>query len=242
MRISFLDWIRLSTSGGQRWLVAAVVLPATLVGGLHAAEPANADGAGNREPVVELPAPDRDAGIPLMQALSLRRTIREFRTNALPADVLGGLLWAAFGINRPETGGRTAPSAMNAQEIDLYVATADGVFVYDAGRHALRRQSSKDIRAMTGGGAFAAVAPVTLIYVADESRQERARAEDRKFYAAITTGGVMQNVSLYAASNGLATVVHELDRGPLGDALELPPGRHIVLAQAVGYPAADPTQ
>lgn len=179
--------------------------------------------------------------MPLLQALDLRRSKREFLTNGLPADVLGGLLWAAFGINRPESGGRTAPSAMNAQEIDLYVATADGVFLYDPGEPGLRRRGTKDLRALTGGGAFAPVAPVTLIYVADESRQQRARAEDRRFYAAITTGGIMQNVYLFAASEGLATVVHELNREPLKAALELGAGQHIVLAQAVGYPVASET-
>lgn len=188
---------------------------------------------------VRLPEPDREGGMPLMRALTLRRTSREFAPRKpLSAEVLGGLLWAAFGINRPDSGGRTVASAMNAREIDLYVATAEGVFRYEPEAHALRRLKRRDVRPLTGGGAFAKVAPVTLIYVADASRQTRARPEDRRFYAAVTTGGIMQNVYLFAASQGLATVVHELNRPPLARALDLRPDQRIVLAQAVGYPAS----
>ncbi|MCB1129165.1 MAG: SagB/ThcOx family dehydrogenase, partial [Verrucomicrobiae bacterium] len=192
-------------------------------------------------PEWRLPAPDTSAGRALMIALAERRTTREFRETALEPATLSNLLWAAFGINRPATGGRTAPSAMNAQEIDLYVATAGGLFLYLPGPHALRRCSGEDLRALTGGGAFARVAPVTLVFVANAERQAKAPDERREFYAAIASGCISQNISLFCASEGLATVVHDLSREPLAKAMALGEQQSIVLAQAVGHPAEPPS-
>jgi len=185
---------------------------------------------------IELPPPNTDGGLPLMAALKARKTTREFSAQPVDDQTLGNLLWAAFGVNRAATGGRTAPSAMNAQETDLYVACADGLFRYEAGPHHLRRVLTADLRALTGGQEFARQAPLALIYVADLSRLSRARPADREFYAAVDTGYISQNVYLYCASAGLATVVHDLDRPPLAQAMGLGPDQRVILAQAVGFP------
>ncbi len=81
---------------------------------------------------IKLFAPQMDGSKSLMQTLKERKTTREFSSETLPLQVLSNLLWSAFGINRPEDGKRTAPSAMNWQEIDIYVATAEGLYLFDA--------------------------------------------------------------------------------------------------------------
>jgi SagB-type dehydrogenase family enzyme len=172
-----------------------------------------------------------------MQALKARRSSREFRPDPLPPQILSNLLWAGFGVNRIETGGRTAPSASNSQDLEMYLATADGVFVYEPKPHQLRQVLTDDLRALTGRQAFAKDVPMNLIYVSDLTRMTRAAPEDREFYAAAHTGFVSQNVYLYCASEGLATVVRaSLDRAGLAKALNLGKEQKITLAQSVGYP------
>ena len=192
-------------------------------------------GAEELKPIV-LPAPPTSGGKPLMETLRQRRTVRDFKPDKLPLPVLGNLLWAAFGVNRPETGGRTAPSAMNSQEVDVYVALPEGLYLYEPKAHQLDPVLSGDLRGTTGGQAFATNAPVTLLFVADLSRLSKAQPQSRPFYAGVDTGYISQNVYLYCASEGLATVVHDLDRAPLQKVLKLRPDQRIILAQAVGYP------
>lgn len=187
-------------------------------------------------PSVPLPKPRMHGGKPLMQALKERRSIREFSPATLPPQMLSDLLWAAFGINRPEIDHRTAPSTMNSQELDLYVATSDGLHLYEARTHALKPVLSEDLRAQTTGQAALKAAPVALVLVADLPRLSKAKPEDRDFYAAIDAGFISQNIYLFCASEGLATVVHDLDRPSLAQAMKLKPGQKIVIAQAVGYP------
>jgi len=186
---------------------------------------------------LQLPAPQMEGGKPLMQALKERASARAFSPDKLPPQVLSNLLWAAVGVNRPETGGRTAPSANNSQDTDVYLAMADGLFLYEAKRHVLKQILGDDIRGLTGRQAFAKDAPVNLIYVSDLSRMTRASAGDRASYAAAHTGFISQNVYLYCASEGLATVVRALiDRPALAKAMMLGPDQKIILAQTVGYP------
>jgi nitroreductase len=185
-----------------------------------------------------LPAARTSGGKPLMDALGLRRSSREFSPEALPPQTVSDLLWAAFGLNRPESGGRTAPSARNYQEIDIYLATAEGLYLYDAAAHELVRILSGDIRRLTGTQEFVARAPVNLVYVADLARLEGSPPEEREFYAAADTGFISQNVYLFCASEGLATVVRALiDREALSAAMGLRPEQWITLAQSVGLPA-----
>jgi len=186
---------------------------------------------------IELLKPQTDGGKPLMQALKDRHTSREFRSEKLPLPVLSNLLWAAFGINRPESGKRTAPSAMNWQEIDIYVATADGTYVYDAKAHRLNPVAGGDIRAATGGQDFVKDAPVNLVYIADLAKTGKANEQDRNLYTAVDAGFISQNVYLFCASEGLATVVRGLvDRPALERAMKLRPDQRIIVAQTVGYP------
>jgi SagB-type dehydrogenase family enzyme len=191
--------------------------------------------AGELKPIA-LPAPQTEGGKSVMQALKERRTGRELKHDKLPAQTLANLLWAGFGINRPESGHRTAPSAMNSQELDLYVALPEGLYVYDAKAHALEPVLAEDLRARTSGQPFGTNAPVVLIYVADLSRLTKAKPDQREFYAAIDTGCIVQNVYLCCASQDLATVVFAMDRSALAAKMKLRPDQKIILAQAVGFP------
>jgi SagB-type dehydrogenase family enzyme len=186
---------------------------------------------------VSLPEPEKDGGRPLMQALNDRRTMRSYSPEPLPEQVLSNLLWAAFGVNRSESGKRTAPSAVNWQEIDIYVSLADGLFLYNAVDHALDPILMEDIREATGLQGFVKDAPVNLVFVADYSRMGGASEEDKDFYSAADTGFISQNVYLFCASEGLATVVRGyLDRSALHEKMGLRPDQKVVLAQTVGYP------
>jgi nitroreductase len=186
---------------------------------------------------IRLVEPQMEGGRPLMQVLNERKSSRAFSTEQLPAQVLSNMLWAAFGVNRPDSGKRTAPSARNWQEIDVYVATADGLYLYEARGHMLRRVLGEDIRALTGRQPFVGEVPVNLIYVADFSRMGGAADEDKVLYSAAGTGFISQNVYLYCASEGLATVVRGLvDRPALAKAMKLRSDQRVILAQSVGYP------
>ena len=196
-----------------------------------------ATGVSALEPV-SLPAPRTGSGKPLMQALKERRTTREFSEKALSRQMLSDLLWAAFGVNRPEDGKRTAPSAWNHQEVDLYVFLQDGVYVYEAVEHRLRPVLEGDHRAMTSTDDFGRIAPVSIAYVADHSRTPKTPTWEKPFYAGIHTGFIGQNVYLYCASAGLGTVIHDSTAdGALAKALGLRRDQQIILAQAIGYPS-----
>lgn len=186
---------------------------------------------------IALPPPRLDRGATLYQALNLRRSTREFATTPLPAGVLSTLLWCACGVNRADTGGRTAPSARNWREVGVYAALADGTYRYDPDAHALRLAVARDLRALTGVQDFVATAPLDLVYVADFARMADASDEDRVFLASADAAFVAQNVYLYCANAGLATVVRGLvDRAKLAPAMGLGPRERIVLAQTVGFP------
>ena len=191
---------------------------------------------GSAEGVV-LPSPRTEGGMALMEALRARHSTREFSTRALPPQVLSDLLWAAAGVNRPESGKRTAPSARDWREIDVYVALADGAYRFDPVAHTLQRVAARDIRALTGTQDFVPQVPVNLVYVANLDRMAGAAAEQQSFYAATDAGFIAQNVYLYCASAGLATVVRgSVDRQAVAAALGLGPRQQVILAQSVGYP------
>jgi SagB-type dehydrogenase family enzyme len=186
---------------------------------------------------LKLPPPNLNSGKSLMQSLQARKSSRDFSTKKLPVEVLSNLLWAACGINRPESGRRTAPSAVNWQEVDIYVAMVDGLYLYNAKEHVLKPVIKQDIRELTGKQTFVKDAPVNLIYVADYSRMGGGNAEERNSYSAADTAFIAQNVYLYCASEGLATVVRgSIDRDALAKAMQLRDNQKIVLSQTVGYP------
>jgi len=186
---------------------------------------------------VKLLEPQLDIGRPLMQVLKDRKTSRIYSTEKLPDQELSNILWAAFGVNRPDTGKRTAPSAKNWKEIDIYVSTADGLYLYDAKEHVLNPILNDDIRSLTGTQSFVKKVPVNLIFVADFSKIPIPEEEAKVFISAADSGFISQNVYLYCASEGLATVVRgSVDRPTLAKAMKLRPDQRIVLAQSVGYP------
>jgi SagB-type dehydrogenase family enzyme len=196
-------------------------------------------GAGPEISDISLPAPRMEGGKPLMQALKQRQTARDFSVKKLPAQVLSDLLWAAFGINRPDSGKRTAPSARNWLEMEIYVIMEDGAYLYDPFANILRNIARGDLRKLSGTQDFVAKAPLNLVYVADTTKMKGATPEDQSLYAGADTGFISQNVYLFCASEGLATVVRgSVDRKALAAALKLPDQKKITLAQTVGYPPA----
>lgn len=185
---------------------------------------------------IALPTPDKRGGLPLMEALARRRSSREFASDALPLPLLSGLLWAAYGSNRAD-GGRTAPSALDAQEIDVFVALPSGAYRFDAAAHALHLVAAKDLRRLTGYQDFVDEAPLDLVYVADHARMRMVPAGKRESYASVAAGAIAQNVYLFAASSGLATVIRAwIDRAAIADALGLTHDQQVLLSQTVGYP------
>jgi SagB-type dehydrogenase family enzyme len=186
---------------------------------------------------IKLPPPDTTGGKPLMQVFKMRHSDREFSADTLPLPVLSNMLWAAWGINRVESGKRTAPSAMNTQEIDVYVASARGLFLFDAKAHALQMILPDDIREKTGSQPFVKDVPCNLIYVADFAKMSRGSESDKILYTAADAAFISENVYLFCASEGLATVVRgSVDREPLAKLMKLRPEQKIILAQSVGYP------
>jgi SagB-type dehydrogenase family enzyme len=186
---------------------------------------------------IQLPEPRTEGGRPLMQVLKDRKTSREFSSKELSLQILSDMLWAACGINRHESGKRTAPTAMNRQEIDVYVSMAEGLYLYNAKAHTLETVLTEDIRAFTGGQSFVKEAPVNLIFVADFSKMGDGSEEQKVFYSATDTGFISQNVYLYCASEGLAAVVRGwIDKPALEKKMGLRSEQKVILAQTVGYP------
>jgi SagB-type dehydrogenase family enzyme len=186
--------------------------------------------------MLPLPPPITEGGMPLMQALKERHSTREFSNKALPMQLLSDLLWAANGVNRPESGKRTAPTARDMREIQVYVTLANGTYLFDPVAHSLKRVSERDLRGLAGTQDFVAQAPLNLVYVSDTSLMD-SDDENKHFYSATDTGFIAQNVYLFCASTGLATVVRgSIDRKVLAVALKLSPHQQIILAQTVGYP------
>ena len=186
---------------------------------------------------IKLLDPQLDGGRPLMQVLKERKSSREYSSEKLPLQILSNLLWAAWGVNRTDSGLRTAPSASNMQEIDIYVATADGVYLYNAQKHILEPVLGEDIRVATGKQDFVKDAAVNLVFVADYSKMGKRSEENKRYMSGADTGFISQNVYLYCASEGLATVVRGMVDGPaLEKIMKLRPDQKVVFGQSVGYP------
>lgn len=181
---------------------------------------------------IHLPLPQKTGGMPLMETLNARQTQRSFSVKPLSEQKLSNLLWAAFGVNR-DNGKRTAPSARNMQEIEIYVAMQSGLYLYNAQQNVLTQVSGEDLRGKAGKQAFVNVAPVCLIYVSDYDRMKN----ESEFYSAVDTGYISQNVYLFCASEGMHTVVlGSVDKETLKAAMKLRPAQHVVLTQPVGLP------
>lgn len=204
------------------------VLATCLAGPLSGSEPL--------EPIY-LPPPESSGGMPLMQALNNRMSTKEFTTQAIPRDQISNLLWAAFGINRPESGKRTVATAVNCQDIEVYVVLEKAVYVYQAKEHRLIPVVNRDVRFLAATQGYAKVAPINLVYVSDYSKMADGFKDKKPIYAAFHAGSISQNVYLYCASAGLGAVVRDsVDRAGLRDVLNLRENQVIVMAQSVGCP------
>lgn len=193
--------------------------------------------------VCELPSPQLPTTATLADALRKRESTRSFASLEISLEHLSALLWSAYGVNRPQSGHRTAPSAHNWQEIEIYVVTADGSYRFEAGLHRLQLISAMDFRAETGRQDFVASAPLNLVYVADFELASNVSEGDRPFLIGADAGCIAQNVYLYCAAVGLGTVVRGLvDRQALAKKLGLRPTQRIALAQSVGWPANQPAE
>jgi len=195
---------------------------------------------GQEGKAIQLPVPKLDTNKSLVQALKDRKTTREYGGQSIPEQTLSNLLWAALGINRPDSGKRTAPSAVNWQETDVYVSTTQGMYLYDAKGNALIPVVSGDIRALT----YTQVdrfkdAPLNIVYVADFEKMGDAEEARKMMLAAMDTGFIAQNVYLYCASENLPTCFRvSIDREKLAQAMKLRPTQKIMGAQSVGLPKA----
>ncbi len=185
-----------------------------------------------------LPAPQREGGRPLLSTLDQRRSTRAYSSRALSMRTLSNLLWAAFGVNRP-SGDRTAPYWRHIMVMDIYLTMADGVWLYDPKEHELQFYLPDDIRAQTGTQDFVATAPLNLVYVAHGERMPDLKEEERRLYSSVDTGFIGQNVYLFCASEGLATVFRgAVDYAKLTQAMKLPDHQFVTFAQTVGYAAS----
>ncbi len=207
----------------------------------------NAAAAVNLQPIV-LVKPEKEGGKGVLTAIQERQTIRNIKPDKLPPQMLSNLLWAAFGINRESLRGgrvgRTAASASNSQEIDLYVALPEGVYVYEASGHRLVPVVAGDFRKRSGRGA-AATAPVNIFFVVDLAKFSRGQPQEpnlkdpegQKSYYFVDTGLIAQNVYLFAASQGLAAWFHNCDKNNTPKEFNLRPEQRVLFSQTVGYPA-----
>ena len=203
-------------------------------------------------PTLVLPLPSNESANPVFAALAKRRTTRDISSDPLPLALLSNLLWAAFGVNRRcgpfGASGRTAASASNSQEIDVYVALETGVYRYDAFANVLLPLVAGDRRAVAltpGQRGIDAKAPVQLIYVVDLARLTHTEGFDepglhdpdiQKAYYFVDTGLIAGNVYLFAAAQGLAAWFHNCDKAALAQILSLRPDQHALFAQSVGFP------
>lgn len=181
---------------------------------------------------IKLNKPNTQRGIPVLTALEQRHSEREFADKKLEMQDLSDLLWAAVGINRPESGKRTAPTAMNKQEIDVYVCLAEGAYLYDAKQHVLLPVVKGDFRSAVGGGqAFVNTAPACLVIVADLNK-----FNGEVLMPAVDAGIVSQNISLFCSGVGLVTVPRaSMDQAKLKTVLKLKEGQRPLMNHPVGY-------
>ena len=200
-------------------------------------------------PPILLPKPETDGGKSVLAALQARKTVRNLRDQQLPPQVLSNLLWAAFGVNRDQGSfgkpGRTAASASNSQEIDLYVALPEAVYLYEAVPHRLAPVLAGDFRALAGRRG-AAAGPVNIFFVVDVARYDTGggqpdrsigNPEVQKSYYYVATGLIAANIYLFAAAHDLAAWFHNCNREAAGRQFKLRPEQRVLFAQTVGYPA-----
>lgn len=217
----------------RTWMIAMLIVCVSLA---FTQNETPADGS-----LISLPQPDIMGGMPLMRALAGRSTQRQFADTPLPRKVLANLLWAANGINRKKSGKQTAPSSHQLREIEIYIVTAEGGFMYVPEKHALKRIHSLDMHQAVAEQTYVRNAPVSLIYVADfkkfgPHRDNPEREALKKQISSTHCGFIGQNVYLFCASTGLNCVFHGwMDGGKIHEMLRLDNRKHVLFGQAIGY-------
>lgn len=201
--------------------------------------------------VIQLPKPDQKGGKSVLESLRQRKTVRNIGGKKISPQLLSDLLWAACGVNRTKgpfgTAGRTAASASNAQEIDVYVLLKEGTYLYEPALHCLTPIVSGDLRALAigkGQAPMGAKAPVRLIYVVDMGKFKLAGfqepglwdPETQKAYYFVDTGLIAGNVYLFAASQGLAAWFHNCDKVRFSKKMKFGPSQRALFGQTIGYP------
>lgn len=185
---------------------------------------------------IKLPAAIKSGGKPLMEALNKRASERVFSAKELSMQELSDLLWAADGINRQETGKRTAPTAMNWQDMEIYVILKTGIYKYNPKDHLLEFIKAGNFMKYAGKQDFVENAALNLVMVSDTSKMKNTANEDRLLYAGIHAGAIVQNIYLYCASTELNTVTRRyVDIPELAKIIGLPQNKMIVITQTVGY-------
>ena len=194
---------------------------------------------------MQLPTPRLQGNLTLEAALKKRHSTREYLPDALTLEQVSALLWAGFGVNRPGSWGRTAPTTSDTREILVYAVLPQGAWCYDAREHRLVRVRSGDLRALTGTQDFVSVAPLNLVYVIDQQQLAAGEGMDPQEHGVLAgadVGCIVENIYLYCAGAGLATVVRgQIRRRELGAALGLRPHQRVALAQSVGFARPGPT-
>lgn len=187
--------------------------------------------------VIRLPKPNLNRNSEVMEAFANRHSTREYAAKALTLNDLSDLLWAANGINRPEEGKRTAPSAMNKQDVDVYVVLPEATYLYDAKAHQLNLVAEGDHRgAVAGGQAFVKSAPVSFLLVSDLSRLGDAKNTHTQLMGAVDAGIVSQNISIFCSAAKLATVPRaSMDTAKLKSVLKLTDTQLPLMNHPVGY-------
>jgi SagB-type dehydrogenase family enzyme len=219
----------ISEGGAMKKMSALVVLLALLTGGIMNAQDLK---------TIKLPAPALKNDKLFMQTVKERKSSREFSEKELSLQDLSNLLWCANGVNRPESGMRTSPSAMNKQDVDVYAVLKNGIYLYEAVKHELLPVVSGDYRKNTGMQPYVGIAPLNLVYVSDLAKFDFVKErEDQVMTAAIDAGHCSQNVYLYGAASNLAVVTRtSIDKTKMAEILKLRPQQLVILAQTVGYP------
>ncbi len=182
------------------------------------------------------PSPVAAGSATLQQALKDRKSASGFLAQPVPRPKILELLWAAWGINRPDSGKRTAPSAMNAQEIDLYMLTAEGAFLYDAKANGLTPVSEQDLRAKATSAGSLKDAAVQIVFVADYAKLRGSSQSQKELWSAAHAGFIGQNIYLFCAAEGLGARFYAgIDKTALQASLALREGQAVIFGQAVGY-------
>jgi SagB-type dehydrogenase family enzyme len=219
----------MSEGGKMKKMTGLVVLLMLLTGGIMNAQ---------NFKTIKLPAPALKNDKLFMQTVKERKSSREFSEKELSLQDLSNLLWCANGVNRPESGMRTSPSAMNKQDVDIYVVLKEGVYLYEAKTHELLPVISGDYRKNTGMQPYVSIAPLNLVYVSDLSKFDFVKEREQQVMtAAIDAGHCSQNVYLYGAAANLAVVTRtSIDKTKMAEILKLRPQQLVIMAQTVGYP------